>query len=41
MSQERKSRGVQATAAGVENLEAKRVSEKWTRQAWRIGQMFR
>lgn len=33
MSQNRRSRGVQATAAGVESLEAARVSQNWTRQA--------
>jgi len=33
MHQNRRSRGVQATAAGVESLEARRVSENWTRQA--------
>lgn len=33
MSQKRRSRSVQATAAGVESLEARRVDEKWTRQA--------
>ncbi|MBM0745468.1 AAA-like domain-containing protein [Phormidium sp. CLA17] len=33
MIQNRRSRGVQATAAGVESLEARRVNEDWTRQA--------
>jgi serine/threonine-protein kinase len=33
MSQNRRSRSVQATAAGVESLEARRVDENWTRQA--------
>ena len=33
MRQNRRSRSVQATAAGVERLEAKRVAENWTRQA--------
>ena len=33
MSQNRRSRGVQATAAGVESLEARRVNENWTHQA--------
>ena len=33
MSQNRRSRGVQATAAGVEILETRRVNEKWTRLA--------
>jgi DNA-binding Xre family transcriptional regulator len=33
MSQNRRSRGVQATVAGVESLEAKRVGKNWTRQA--------
>ncbi|MBD2077080.1 AAA-like domain-containing protein [Phormidium sp. FACHB-592] len=32
MSQNRRSRSVQATAAGVESLEARRVDENWTRQ---------
>jgi serine/threonine-protein kinase len=33
MSQNRRSRGVQTTAAGVEILEARRVANNWTRQA--------
>jgi len=32
MNQNRRKRGVQATAAGVETLEARRINENWTRQ---------
>lgn len=32
MSRKRRSRGVQATAAGIEILEARRIGENWTRQ---------
>jgi serine/threonine-protein kinase len=33
MSQHRRSRGVQATTAGIEILEARRINQNWTRQA--------